>query len=171
METAYFGGGCFWCVEAVYMKIRGIESVTSGYAGGGTDDTPTYHNHGKHAEVIKVVFDPSIVGFEKLVEIFWHVHDPTTLNQQGNDVGESYRSIILTTSDQQLATALDSKKTIARELWGKPIVTEIQSLDAFTEAEDYHQDYFTNNPGNPYCQLVINPKVQKFQTAFADLLQ
>jgi peptide-methionine (S)-S-oxide reductase len=173
-ESIVLGGGCFWCIEAIYLRVKGVDKVTSGYAGG-TTANPTYdklhtHNTG-HAEVIKVDFDPSIVTLDQILEIFWYVHDPTTLNQQGGDKGEQYRSIILYSSEDQLQTIQKSIDMVAIKLWDNPIVTEVKQLDKFYPAEDYHQNFFNKNPDQSYCQIVINPKLAKFETKFTDLLK
>jgi peptide-methionine (S)-S-oxide reductase len=168
-NVAYLGGGCFWCLEAIYQLVKGVEQVVSGYAGGGAEDNPTYHNHGAHAEVVAVKFDPAVVSYKTLLDIFWAIHNPTTLNRQGNDVGESYRSIILYTNEAQHKTAEASKQEAAA-LWDDPIVTFIQPLDAFHPAEDYHQNFYNNNPSNPYCQVVTNPKLAAFRKKFKHLL-
>ncbi|TAL02910.1 MAG: peptide-methionine (S)-S-oxide reductase [Verrucomicrobia bacterium] len=164
-ELATLGGGCFWCLEAVFQMLPGVKSVTSGYAGG-TKDHPTYRevcsgNTG-HAEVIQVAFDPAKTSYEKILETFWEVHDPTTLNYQGHDHGTQYRSIILYHSDAQKLTAEKSKAAAQKEL-SKPIVTEIVPLKKFFPAEDYHQNYFREHPEEGYCQIVIRPKVEKFE--------
>jgi peptide-methionine (S)-S-oxide reductase len=165
LETATLGGGCFWCTEAVYQMLPGVKSVTSGYAGG-TQENPTYKEvcSGKtgHAEVVQIQFDPSQTSFEKILETFWDVHDPTTLNRQGLDVGTQYRSIILYSSEAQKSAA-ERSKAAAQKQFNKPIVTEIVPLRKFYKAEDYHQDYFRNNPNQPYCSMVIRPKVEKFE--------
>jgi len=165
-ETAVFGGGCFWCTEAIYKRVKGVEKVESGYAGGHADN-PTYKmvstGTSGHAEVIRVAYDPKIVAYSDLLEIFWHAHDPTTLNRQGNDVGTQYRSIILYQNEGQKEIAESSKKDAdASGMLKKPIVTEVEALDIFFPAEDYHFDYFANNPNQPYCRTVIAPKVQHF---------
>lgn len=175
LEVATLGGGCFWCVEAVYQNLNGVHSVVSGYSGGSAE-TANYKSIGsgrtEHAEVIQIQFDPKTVSFEEILEVFWHVHDPTTLNRQGNDVGPQYRSVIFYHSKEQKQTAEQSKKEVAPELWDKPIVTEISAFKAFYEAEAEHQDYY-NRVGdrNPYCTYVITPKVQKFQKVFKDKLK
>ncbi len=171
MEKAYLAGGCFWCIEALYQRVKGVELVVSGYAGGGSADSPTYRDHGNHAETVEVTFDPKVIDYETIVAMFWSAHNPTTLNRQGNDVGPAYRSIILTTSDEQQSTAEKSRDETGQPLWDDPIVTEIRPLDTFSEAEDYHQDYFNQNPNNPYCQVIINPKLAKFKKKFAHLLK
>ena len=162
-ELATFGGGCFWCMEAVFERLPGVKSVTSGYAGGHTPD-PTYeqvcsHSTG-HAEVIQIAFDPAQISYEKLLGVFWEAHDPTTLNRQGHDVGNQYRSIILYESDAQKLAAETSKAAAAKK-FSKPIVTEIVPLTKFYKAEGYHQDYFRNNQNAPYCRAVIRPKLEK----------
>lgn len=168
MKTIVLGGGCFWCIEAIYQQVRGVETVESGYAGGDLDN-PTYQNHGTHAEVVQLTYDDTTIPLETILDIFFYVHDPTTLNRQGNDVGTQYRSIILCKRDE-LELAEYAKKQ-AKELWENPIVTEIKVLDKFYKAEDYHQDYFNQNQNNPYCQVVINPKIAKFQAKFSEYLK
>jgi peptide-methionine (S)-S-oxide reductase len=164
-EFATLGGGCFWCTEAVFQMLPGVKSVTSGYAGG-TKENPTYKEvctgETGHAEVIQIEFDPKVVSYKKLIDTFWEVHDPTTLNEQGADHGTQYRSIILYDSDAQKATA-EKSKAEAQKHFHSPIVTEIVPLKKFYKAEDYHQDYYRSNPGQPYCRVVIRPKVQKFE--------
>jgi peptide-methionine (S)-S-oxide reductase len=164
LETATIGGGCFWCAEAVFQRIPGVKSVTSGFAGG-TVPNPSYEQvcTGKtgHAEVIQLTFDPAVLSYDKLLEIFWEAHDPTTLNRQGNDEGTQYRSIILYANDAQKKAAEDSKARAAKR-FKDPIVTEIVPLKAFYSAEDYHQDYYNLNKNkNGYCQFVITPKLKK----------
>jgi peptide-methionine (S)-S-oxide reductase len=174
MEQAVLGGGCFWCVEAMFKELRGVSSVASGYAGGHSDN-PSYEKmHMEdtgHAEVIQIMFDPSIITYRELLEIFFTVHDPTTLNRQGNDVGAEYRSIILYADDAQQKTAEDVIKNFATELWDNPIVTEIKPLEKFWPAEDYHQNFFERNPEQAYCQVIINPKLAKFRQKFAEKLK
>jgi peptide-methionine (S)-S-oxide reductase len=164
-ETAVFGGGCFWCLDAQFKLVDGVKSVLSGYAGG-TTKNPSYEQVCSettgHAEVIQVEFDPAKVSYEDLLRKFFHAHDPTTLNRQGPDVGTSYRSIILYQGDSQKAIA-EKVKAEAQKDWPDPIVTEIAPLQAFYKAEDYHQDYFAKNPTQGYCRLVVAPKVQKFE--------
>lgn len=175
LETAVFGAGCFWCVEAIYQRVNGVVAVESGYAGGQVVN-PTYNqvvsgNTG-HAEVAKVTFDPEQISFEELLEVFWHTHDPTTLNRQGADVGTQYRSAIFFNSLEQKQIAEKSlKKTDASDLWNDPIVTEITPLSNYSTAEDYHQNYFNNNPNAGYCSVVIAPKLAKFKKEFPHLLQ
>ena len=164
-DTAVFGGGCFWCLDAQFKLVDGVKSVLSGYAGG-TAPNPTYEQVCSettgHAEVIKVEFDPTKVSYEDLLRKFFHAHDPTTLNRQGPDVGTSYRSIILYRDENQESIAKKVKAEAQKE-WPDPIVTEIAPLKAFYKAEDYHQDYFAKNPTQGYCRLVIAPKVRKFE--------
>ena len=175
IETATLGGGCFWCVEAIYQDVIGVQRVVSGYAGGSVEH-PTYHqvcsgNTG-HAEVVQIAFDPTAISFAELLFIFWRTHDPTTLNQQGYDVGTQYRSVIFYHDDQQREIAEQSlSETDASDLWSDPIVTEIAPLPTFYKAENYHQNYFVQNPYQPYCIAVIHPKVQKFRKAFRDKLR
>ncbi len=164
-ETATLGGGCFWCTEALFQMLPGVKSVTSGYAGG-TMANPTYQDvctgQTGHAEVIQVQYDPQVVSYEKILATFWDAHDPTTLNQQGNDHGTQYRSIILYNSEAQKIAAEKSKAEAQRK-FSKPITTEIAPLKAFYKAEGYHQNYYRSNPQNPYCRVVIQPKVEKFE--------
>lgn len=174
-EIATLGGGCFWCLEAVFDGLEGVTSVASGYMGGQTA-TPTYEEvcSGRtgHAEVVQITFDPALVSFKEILEAFFVVHDPTTLNRQGNDVGTQYRSAIFYHSPEQKRAA---EETIARldgaKLWSAPIVTELAPASAFYEAEEYHQEYFARNPYQPYCRAVVAPKVQKFRKQFLDKLK
>lgn len=176
METEYttFGGGCFWCMDAVFSRVRGVRSVTPGYAGGHLHN-PSYEqvktgNTG-HAEVVHIEYDPGEVSFLQLLEVFFRVHDPTTLNRQGADVGPQYRSIILAGDDYQLQTAEQVKQRLDSEgVWENKIVTEIVRLERFYQAEEYHHDYFEKNPQQAYCQMVIRPKVEKFKKLFEELL-
>lgn len=165
LESAIIGGGCFWCVEAQYKMLRGVKKVVSGYAGGHVKD-PTYkavcEGTTGHAEVIKIDFDPAVITFKDIIDLFWEAHDPTTLNQQGNDRGTQYRSIILYTNDEQKKVA-EASKAEAQASIVSPIVTEIVPLEVFYPAEDYHQDYFANNPFQGYCRVVVGPKVAKFR--------
>lgn len=163
------GGGCFWCLEAAYQQIKGVKSVISGYAGG-TTVSPTYHDHADHAEVVKVTFDQSSISLTDILDVFWVIHDPTTLNRQGADIGTQYRSIILYTDGEQQNIA---QKSIdhAKTLFEDPIVTQLQALTNFYPAEDYHQDYFNQNPESSYCTYVINPKLQKLRAKFAAKLR
>ncbi|UCF97918.1 MAG: peptide-methionine (S)-S-oxide reductase MsrA [Spirochaetaceae bacterium] len=162
-EVATLGGGCFWCVEAVYERIDGVKSVVSGYAGGDKAN-PTYEEvcsgSTGHAEVVQVYFDPEVISYEQILDLFWNAHDPTTLNRQGADVGTQYRSIILYNSEAQ-RTAAERSKAEAATYFDDPIVTEIVQLTTFYEAEKYHQDYYENNPYAGYCTFVIRPKLQK----------
>ena len=174
-ETATLGGGCFWCVEAIYQDVIGVHKVVSGYAGG-TVENPTYEEVCSgttgHAEVVQIVFDPTVISFEEILLIFWRTHDPTTLNRQGNDVGTQYRSVIYYHNEQQKSIAEQSiAETDASDLWVDPIVTEIAPLPIFYEGEAYHQNYFVENPYQPYCIFVINPKVQKFRKSFRNKLR
>jgi peptide-methionine (S)-S-oxide reductase len=162
-QLATFGGGCFWCVEAIFERLDGVISVTSGYAGGHTEN-PTYKEvcTGKtgHAEVIQIAFDPNKVTYDQLLDVFWKAHDPTTLNRQGADVGTQYRSVIFYQNEAQKTAAERSKKNAAKD-FDSPIVTEIVPLTRFFAAEGYHQDYYRNNPNTPYCAAVISPKLKK----------
>jgi peptide-methionine (S)-S-oxide reductase len=174
-ETATLGGGCFWCLEAVYDELNGVERVVSGYAGG-TVANPSYEQvcSGRtgHAEVTQITFDPRVISFEEILNIFFTIHDPTTLNRQGHDVGTQYRSIILYHSPEQRAIAERTVERLSKAgIWDAPIVTQIEPLTAFYPAEEYHQDYFANNPGQPYCQVVIAPKVAKARKEFLDKLK
>ena len=174
-EVAVFGGGCFWCTEAVFNRFKGVMNVTSGYAGGKTTNPDYYQvSEGRtgHAEVIKIEFDPSQISYKQLLDVFWNTHDPTTLNQQGADVGTQYRSIILYTSDEQKQQAEKSLQELkSASTFAQPIVTEIQPLGEFYTAEEYHQKYFDKNPDQPYCQVVISPKVEKVLQKYAALLK
>jgi peptide-methionine (S)-S-oxide reductase len=162
-QVATLGGGCFWCLQAVYERIAGVKSVVVGYAGG-TRPNPTYEQvcagTTGHAEVVQVEFDPQAISYAKILELFWKSHDPTTLNRQGADVGPQYRSIILYSDEAQRRTAEDSRREAAG-LFQRPIVTELQPLTTFYRAEDYHQNYYANNPYAGYCSFVIRPKLQK----------
>jgi peptide-methionine (S)-S-oxide reductase len=174
LETATLGAGCFWCVEAVFQDFKGVHQVVSGYAGG-TVKNPTYRQvcagTTGHAEAVQITFDPEVISFADLLHVFWRTHDPTTLNRQGADVGAQYRSVIFYHNEEQKAIAEKSKReTAASGLWPNPIVTEIVPFTNFYKAEDYHQNYFNLNPNQPYCQLVIDPKVRKFRKNFKDWL-
>ena len=174
-EVATLGGGCFWCLEAVFQDLRGVEKVESGYAGGHIAN-PTYEQIGRgltgHAEVVQVTFDPAQLSYRELLEVFFAIHDPTTLNRQGADVGPQYRSIILTHSPAQQKTAeqLIAELTAAHT-WPDPIVTEVAPFRAFYRAEDYHQNYFRDNAEQPYCRIVIAPKVAKFRKQHPEQLK
>jgi len=175
LETAVFGGGCFWCLEAVFQRLPGVKSVESGYAGGGVEN-PTYKkvcggNTG-HAEVVRVSFDPSQISYRDLLDVFFAIHDPTTLNRQGNDVGTQYRSVIFYNSAEQRREAEQAiaALTAAKE-FSAPIVTTVEPLATFYVAEDYHQNYFNENSNQPYCRFIIAPKLEKFRKAFAEKLK
>lgn len=175
LEEATFGAGCFWCVEAVYQSLKGVDTVISGYSGG-TVKNPAYREvcNGTtgHAEVTRIVFNPEIISFTDLLEIFWQVHDPTTLNRQGNDVGTQYRSVVFYHSENQKKLAEEYKTRLNDSgAFDSPIVTEISPLINFYPAEDYHQNYFKNNPEQAYCQFVVRPKVEKFKKAFSEKLK
>jgi peptide-methionine (S)-S-oxide reductase len=170
MKEATLGAGCFWCIEACYKEMKGIESVTSGYAGGHVLN-PTYKQVCEgttgHAEVARIVYDENQISFADLLKVFWFIHDPTQLNRQGNDVGTQYRSVIFFHDEKQRQIAESYKqKLIDEQVWDRPIVTEISPLPVFYAAEDYHQDYYDLNPGNAYCQAIVRPKVEKFKKVF-----
>jgi peptide-methionine (S)-S-oxide reductase len=173
MQKATFGGGCFWCIEAVYNSTKGVESAISGYAGGDSS-YPTYKEVSSgdtnHAEVVQVTYDESIISYEQILNIFFKIHDPTTLNRQGNDIGSQYRSIILYHDENQKNIA---QKVIKEQqsYYEDDIVTEIEALDVFYKAEDYHQEYLANNPNQPYCFYVVKPKVDKFKNSFKELVK
>jgi peptide-methionine (S)-S-oxide reductase len=174
MDTITFGAGCFWCVEAVYQRLKGVHSVTSGYMGGKLKN-PTYREVCSgltgHAEVCQITYDPKVISFQTLLEVFWQTHDPTTLNRQGADVGTQYRSAIFAHNEEQLKQAESWKENLnAKHVFPNPIVTEITHASAFYPAEDYHQDYYNQNGTEPYCQIVIKPKMDKFLKAFKDKL-
>ncbi|MEN9304355.1 MAG: hypothetical protein RL264_2784 [Bacteroidota bacterium] len=172
---ATFGAGCFWCIEACFMDLKGVTEVYPGYAGGKTIN-PSYEQvcTGKtgHAEVARVVFDEKVISYDKLLELFWFVHDPTQLNRQGNDIGTQYRSVIFYHNDYQKERALLSRELLKMEkVWDKPIVTLIEPINNFYKAEEYHHNYFNQNPQNLYCQSVVRPKVEKFKKVFGDLMK
>lgn len=174
-EEATLGGGCFWCVEAVFDELRGVTSVESGYAGGRTAH-PTYEQVCSgatgHAEVVRVTFDPREVSFKEILEVFFTAHDPTTLNRQGADVGTQYRSVIYYHDERQREIADETIRELdAAGIWDAPIVTEVAPLADYYEAEDYHQEYFARNPGQGYCRVVVAPKVAKFRQRFRDRLK
>ena len=174
-DTATFGQGCFWCAEAIFERVKGVESVISGYAGGHSPN-PSYeqvcNGNTGHAEVVQIIYDPDIISYDDLLKIFWKTHDPTTLNKQGADVGEQYRSIILYHNEQQKEKAEYYKKELDKSgAWDKPIVTQIVPFTKFYNAEDYHQNYFEKNPNQGYCSFVIAPKVEKFEKVFKDKLK
>lgn len=179
LEITTLGGGCFWCVEAVYLELQGVHSAVSGYAGGAVDN-PTYSQvcdgTTGHAEVVQIAFDPHIITFADILYVFWRTHDPTTLNRQGYDAGTQYRSVILYHSEQHRAIAEQSKRdTDASGLWPHPIVTEISPITTFYKAEDYHQNFYRDNPYQPYCRAIIDPKIKKlrkeFQAKLKDAIQ
>lgn len=172
-EIATLAGGCFWCVEAVYVEMKGVLNVAPGYMGGQIDN-PTYEQictgQTGHAEVIQIEFDPAIVSFEQILQVFFTVHDPTTLNRQGNDVGTQYRSAIFYHDDEQRQTAAKVIKEFTDEkVWSNPIVTEVTAAPTFYPAENYHKDYYSRNQYQPYCMVVISPKVAKFRSKFKEL--
>jgi peptide-methionine (S)-S-oxide reductase len=174
-DVATLGGGCFWCLEACFEQLKGVESVESGYAGG-TDPAPTYERvcSGRtgHAEVVRVTFDPAVISYRDLLELFFAVHDPTTLNRQGADVGTQYRSVIFTHSPEQERTAREViAELTAAKAWPNPVVTAVVPAPAFHKAEEYHQGYFRANPAQPYCQAVVAPKAAKTRAKFARLLK
>jgi peptide-methionine (S)-S-oxide reductase len=173
-ETCTLAGGCFWCLDSAFRYLQGVNSVTSGYAGG-TTENPSYEQICRgdtgHAEVVRLEYDTSQIDFETLLDIFFTLHDPTTLNRQGADVGTQYRSAIFYESEAQKSIAERAIRRInASGIWSSPVVTALEPLTRFYSAEDYHQDYFTRQPGNPYCQVVISPKLAKFREKFAHLL-
>jgi len=175
LQTATLAGGCFWCLEAVYDEIKGVQGVESGYAGGHMDN-PTYravcNGDTGHAEVVQVHFDPSVVSYRDLLNVFFAIHDPTTLNRQGADTGTQYRSAIFYHDDEQKKIAEELIKDLnAQKIWDRPLVTEVTKLDKFYMAEDYHQEYFANNPYQPYCMAVVSPKVSKFRKHFIEMLK
>lgn len=172
VETAIFGGGCFWCTEAVFQQVKGVKQVTSGYSGGETAN-PSYNEvttgETGHAEVVKIVFDPEVITFEELLYIFFEIHDPTTLNRQGADVGTQYRSAIFYTNEEQKKTAHAVIDKINKKLAKtQTVVTEVTPFSVFNEAEKYHHDYYRNNNTQPYCRFVIKPKMEKFNLRFEE---
>lgn len=174
-QSATLGGGCFWCTEAVFRELRGVQSVKSGYSGGKVAN-PTYQQVCSgttgHAEVAQITFDPQVISFQEILQVFFTVHDPTTLNRQGADVGTQYRSAIFYHAEEQRRIAEETIKEInAEKIWDAPIVTEVTPFAAFFKAEGYHQEYYVNNPGQPYCQVVIAPKVVKFRNKFKEKLK
>lgn len=174
MQTAIFGGGCFWCIEAVFQRLKGVHSVVSGYSGGSIKN-PTYREITSgltgHAEVIKIDFDENLISFEDLLLVFFNVHDPTTLNRQGNDVGTQYRSVIYYNTSEQQEKAQSFIENEAQEIWSDHIVTELKPAEEFYPAEAYHQDYYNNNTRQGYCQFVIKPKVDKLHAKFKTLVK
>ncbi len=174
-ETATLAGGCFWCLEAVFDEMKGVQSVESGYAGGHVQN-PSYravcNGDTGHAEVVQIKFDPSVLSYRDLLNVFFAIHDPTTLNRQGADSGTQYRSAIFYHSPEQKETAETLVKELnEQKIWDHPIVTEVAPLSNFYIAEDYHQEYFANNPNQPYCQAVVAPKVSKFRKHFLEMLK
>jgi peptide-methionine (S)-S-oxide reductase len=174
-EIATLAGGCFWCIEAVFDQLKGVESVVSGYTGGHKPN-PTYYEvcaeTTGHAEAVQVVFDPKVISYRDLLGVFFSAHDPTTLNRQGNDVGTSYRSAIFYHSPEQKAAAEETIAALTRErLWPDPIVTQVAAFDVFYPAEDYHQEYFAKNPWQPYCLMIVAPKVRKFRKQYLQRLK
>lgn len=174
-DTATFGAGCFWCVEAVFLELKGVTQVASGYMGGRRAN-PTYEQvcsgSTGHAEVIQVVYDPRVISYPELLEVFWSVHDPTTLNRQGADVGTQYRSVVFYHSDVQKELALEYKKKLDESgAFPASIVTEISAATVFYKAEAYHQNYYNSNGNQPYCSMVIRPKVEKFRKVFGEKLR
>jgi len=172
LKSTVLGGGCFWCLEAVFQRLQGVASVESGYMGG-TADRPTYEQvcggDTGHVEVVKIAFDPEVVGFLELLAVFFVIHDPTTLNRQGNDMGTQYRSVIFYADDEQRRESEAAiAELTAEKAFAKPIVTRVAPQSAFYKAKSYHQDYFNKNPHAPYCQFVVWPKVEKFQKLFAE---
>jgi peptide-methionine (S)-S-oxide reductase len=175
LEVATLGGGCFWCLEAVFADLRGVEKVESGYSGGAIDN-PTYgqvcSGTTGHAEVVQVRFDPKLISFKEILEIFFVIHDPTTMNRQGADAGTQYRSAVyFHSSEQKMIAEKVIKEINASGIWDAPVVTEVAPFRVFYKAEDYHQDYYKNNPEQMYCQVVIAPKVSKFRKQFMDRLK
>jgi peptide-methionine (S)-S-oxide reductase len=175
LQTATFGSGCFWCTEAIFENLKGVHSVVSGYAGGNVQN-PTYEEvctgTTGHAEVTQITYDPSVISYDELLEVFWKTHDPTTLNRQGNDVGPQYRSAIFYHNDEQKQLAEKYKAELDKSgAWDNPIVTEISPLTNYFPAEEYHQDYYANNPNQGYCAFVIAPKLEKFKKVFKDKLK
>jgi peptide-methionine (S)-S-oxide reductase len=175
IKEATLGAGCFWCIEACYLDMKGVISVSPGYCGGVTLN-PTYEEvcNGVtgHAEVVRIEFDDEIISYDTLLEVFWFVHDPTQLNRQGHDIGTQYRSVIFYHDEHQKGRAYYFKSKLEEEkVWSNPIVTEITEVSIFYSAEAYHHDFFRNNPGNMYCQSIVRPKVKKFRKAFSDKLK
>jgi peptide-methionine (S)-S-oxide reductase len=175
LQTATLAGGCFWCLEAVYDELKGVHSVESGYAGGHADN-PSYRDvcngNTGHAEVVQIRFDPSVISYRDLLNVFFTIHDPTTLNRQGGDIGTQYRSAIFYHDEEQKKITEEVIKELnAQKIWDNPIVTEVTKFDKFYVAEDYHQEYFAKNPYQPYCQVVVAPKVGKFRKHFLEMLK
>jgi peptide-methionine (S)-S-oxide reductase len=174
-ETITLGAGCFWCVEAIYSRVNGVISATSGYAGGHVEN-PSYKEvctgETGHAEVVQVVYDPKVIPLAKILEIYFKTHDPTSLNRQGADIGTQYRSVIFYQTEEQHKVAKEVKEMLDKSgIWSDPIVTSIEPFKNFYKAENYHQDYFDNNKKQPYCQMVITPKVEKFEKLFKEYMK
>jgi len=174
-ETVTLGSGCFWCTEAIYSRVNGVISAISGYSGGDIEN-PTYNQvctgETGHAEVVQVVYDPEIITFAKILEIFFKTHNPTTLNRQGADIGTQYRSVIFYHTDEQKRVAEEVKEMLSKSgIWSEPVATSVEPFTGFYKAESYHQDYFENNSNQPYCQVVINPKMEKFEKLFKNYLK
>ncbi|MBW3568859.1 peptide-methionine (S)-S-oxide reductase MsrA [Candidatus Parcubacteria bacterium] len=171
---ATLAGGCFWCTEAVFQEVKGVQSVVSGYSGGRSDN-PTYEQiHSEdtgHAECVQVTFDPAVISYEEILQVFYYTHNPTTLNQDGANYGAEYRSVIFYHDAEQKMIAEDVSKNFAAQIWDDPITTQIVPFEKFYPAEDYHQNFFKNNPSQAYCQLIINPKLEKFRKKFKSLLK
>jgi peptide-methionine (S)-S-oxide reductase len=175
IDTATFGAGCYWCVEAIFQRLNGVISVESGFSGGHIKN-PTYREvctgTTGHAEVCRIQYDPQVIGYDELLEVFWKTHDPTTLNRQGNDVGTQYRSVIFYHNEQQKVLASDFKEKLEKaRIWNDPIVTEIVPFEAFYKAKNDHQDYYNQNASQPYCTFVITPKIEKFEKVFRDKIK
>lgn len=173
-ELATLGGGCFWCLEAFFQRVRDINTVVSGYSGGHLENPTTervYEGDTGHAEVIQLSFDSTAISYQEILEIFYVMHDPTTINRQGNDVGDEYRSVIFYHDDSQKDTALQMTKGFAAKLWQDPIVTQIVAFEKFWPAGPEHQDFYNKNPQSSYCQVIINPKIQKLRQEFATKLK
>lgn len=174
-ETATVGTGCFWCTEAIFQQLEGVKKVTSGYSGGQIEN-PTYkqvcNGNTGHAECLNIEYDPAKISFEDLLEVFWKTHDPTTLNRQGNDTGTQYRSVVFYHSNEQKKIVQQQIQTLNKSgVWSHPIATALEAFVKFNPAEDYHHDYFINNGANPYCQIVVRPKVEKFEKVFKTRLK
>jgi peptide-methionine (S)-S-oxide reductase len=174
LQVVTLAAGCFWCVEAIFQNLKGVIKVESGYSGGNVKD-PSYREVCSgttgHAEACQIYFDPKVISFEEILEVFWTTHDPTTLNQQGHDIGTQYRSAIFYHNEEQKQKAEKSKTEVATAIWDKPVVTEITKFSNFYKAEDYHQNYYNENSHAPYCQIVIAPKIIKLRSKFADKLK
>lgn len=175
LDTATFGSGCFWCSEAIFTRLQGIKKVTPGYAGG-IEKNPSYDlvcsGTTNYAEVIQILYNPEIISYKELLEVFWKTHDPTSLNRQGADVGAQYRSVIFYHNNKQKETAIFYRDELTKaKIWSKPIVTQIAPVTNFYPAEEYHNDYYKNNPGNGYCNFVITPKIEKFEKLFKEKLK